>query len=329
MADTFLVVAEVRHGKLNSQSLEAIAAGQQLAGAAGKRLVVALPGKNVGGIAGDLAALEMSELVLVEHDLLDPYTPDGFCAALRGVIEDARPEYVLFPHTYQVRDFAPKLAAGFRRGLISDCVGTRSEGGDFIFVRQMFQGKANADVLPVGDGPHFVSFQAGAYRSDAVKRASKPCEPRRVGVTLDASRIRTKPEEAFREAAQSVDLSRADVIVAVGRGIKSAEGIDTARKLAGKLGAEIAASRPVCDEGWLPMDLQIGSSGQTVSPKLYVALGISGAIQHVVGMKGSRVVVAVNKDKSAPIFEVADFGIVGDLFEVVPALVEALEAASD
>jgi electron transfer flavoprotein alpha subunit len=323
MGDTILVVAEVRHGKLNPQSLEAIAAGQQLAGDA--RLVVALPGKGVGGIAGELATLEMRELLLVEHESLDPYTPDGFCAALRGAIEATRPEYVLFPHTYQVRDFAPKLAASFRRGLIADCIATKSDGGKLVFVRQMFQGKANADVVPVGEGPHFVSFQAGAYRSDAAKRAPKPCEPRRAAVTLDASRIRTRPEEPFREAAQSVDLSRADVIVAVGRGIKSPEGIETARKLAGKLGAEIAASRPVCDEGWLPMDLQIGSSGQTVSPKLYIALGISGAIQHVVGMKGSRVVVAVNKDKSAPIFEVADFGIVGDLFEVVPALVEALE----
>ena len=192
-------------------------------------------------------------------------------------------------------------------------------------MRQVFQGKYCADVELVGKPPHFVSFQAAAFREDAVRArgGSAPITP--VAVDLAADAIRAKPGERFREAKQAVDLTQAELIVAVGRGIKAPENVDLAKKLADALGAEIGASRPICDNGWLPMDRQIGSSGQTVAPKLYVALGISGAIQHMVGMKGSNTVVAINKDKEAPIFEVATYGIVGDLFEIVPPLTEEIK----
>ena len=324
MAETILIIAEQRQGKLNRASLETLVAAQQLAEARSAKLVVALPGKGVAAQAAEFSSKKLDELFLVEHDLLEPYTPDGFAAALRQLIEQLQPALVLFPHTYQVRDFAPKLAAGFKRSLISDCIGLGGDAGQTVFIRQMFQGKTNADVVAVGAPPVFASFQAGAFRADHVKEGAK-VEARKFEPRLSAEQIRSQPEEPFREAKQAVDLTQAERIVAVGRGIKEPQNLEMAKKLAALLGAELAASRPICDEGWLPMERQIGSSGQTVAPKLYLALGISGAIQHVVGMKGSRTVVAINKDANAPIFEVADYGIVGDLFEVVPALIEALE----
>ena len=243
----------------------------------------------------------------------------------KQAIAQAKPDLVLLPHTYQVRDFAPKLAASLGKGMIGDCVGYRHENGKLIFVRQMFQGKTAADVVFEGAAPWFATFQAGAFRADLVAQGSSKAPVTSVSVDLKPEQIRTKPLELFREAKQAVDLTQAPILVAVGRGIKAPENIPIAEKLAKLLGGELAASRPICDEGWLPMDRQIGSSGQTVAPKLYLALGISGAIQHVVGMKGSRTIVAINKDQNAPIFEVADYGIVGDLFEIVPALTEALE----
>jgi electron transfer flavoprotein alpha subunit len=265
---------------------------------------------------------------LVEHDLLENYTPDGYCVALKQVIEAAKPDLVLFPHTYQVRDFAPKLAASLGKGMVGDCIGFRHENGKLVFVRQMFQGKTVADVTFTAAAPWFASFQSGAFRADLLAaHASGKAPVNAVNVDLKAEQIRTKPLELFKEAKSSVDLTQAPLIVAVGRGIKAPENIAQAEALAKAMGAEIAASRPICDEGWLPMERQIGSSGQTVAPRLYMALGISGAIQHVVGMKGARTIVAVNKDQNAPIFEIADYGVVGDIFELMPALTEELQKA--
>ena len=325
MADTILIIAEQRQGQLHRQSLETLVAGQQLAAARGGRLVIAIPGKDVSALASELAAKKPDEIWRVEHDLLERYTSDGYAAALEQLAKQVQPALVLFPHTYQVRDFAPRLAARFGHSLISDCIALSASASETVFTRLMFQGKTNADVVPSGDPPHFVSFQAGAFRADALKAGSVKAEIKKADVQLSAEQIRSQPEDPFREAKQAVDLSQAEIIVAVGRGIKEPQNLEMAKKLASLLGGELAASRPICDEGWLPMERQIGSSGQTVAPKLYLALGISGAIQHVVGMKGSRTVVAINKDSNAPIFEVADYGIVGDIFEVVPALIEALE----
>jgi electron transfer flavoprotein alpha subunit len=323
-----LLIAEQREGKWNKTSFETLAAAQQIAANTKSKLAGLVIGKGVRSLAEELAASKLGEVLLVEHELLEAYTPDGFTIALGQVIAQVTPDLVLLPHTYQVRDFAPKLAASLGKGMIGDCVGYRNENGKLVFVRQMFQGKTAADVSFQGASPWFVSFQAGAFRADLVIRqdgARAPVKP--VAVELKPEQVRTKPLELFREAKQAVDLTQAPIIVAIGRGIKAPENIPLAEKLAKLLGAELAASRPICDEGWLPMDRQIGSSGQTVAPKLYLALGISGAIQHVVGMKGARTIVAINKDANAPIFEVADYGIVGDLFEIVPALTEELEKA--
>jgi electron transfer flavoprotein alpha subunit len=317
-----LVIAEQRGGKLNRATWETIAAAQQL----GDPVTVIVPGSGVGGAAGELSAAQVQEVVALDHAALEPYTPDGYTAALAQAIAQLAPALVLLPHTYQTRDFAPKLAARLDRALVTDVTAIKKAGAETLFVRPMFQGKLTADVAPQGPAPHIVTFQIGAFRADSAAKGTAAAPVRAIDVVIDASAIRQKPDAPFQEAKQAVDLSQAPRIVAVGRGIKGPEHLPLAQQLADALGAEIAASRPICDAGWLPMERQVGSSGQTVAPKLYLALGISGAIQHLVGMKGSSTIVAVNKDPDAPIFEVADYGIVGDLFEVVPAMIEALKA---
>jgi electron transfer flavoprotein alpha subunit len=320
-----LVVAEQREGKLNRASWETIVGAQQIGpgGNDGSDITVLVPGTNTAAVANELAAAQVKEVVTLEHAALEPYTPDGFTAALLDAIGQLSPDYVLLPHTYQTRDFAPKLAARMDRAIITDVTGVK---GGHTFTRPMFQGKLTADVEPQGTGPHFVTFQIGAYRVDQVAKGASRAAVRALTANLDASTIRQKPEAPFQQAKQAVDLSQAERIVSVGRGIKEQANIHVAEALATAIGAEIAASRPICDAGWLPMERQVGSSGQTVAPKLYLALGISGAIQHLVGMKGASTIVAINKDPDAPIFEVADYGIVGDLFEIVPAIIEAVKA---
>ncbi len=318
-----LVIAEQREGKLNRASWEAIAAAQQIAG--GMPIKVVVLGGTTGSVGSDLAGASVAEVLVAEHPALEPYTPDAFVMALQGLIEAQKPQVVALAHTYQTRDFAPMLAARLRKSLITDITGVKGTGTGATFTRPMFQGKLTAEVKPRGDAPHLLSFQIGAFRADAVQRGSSAATVTRASVNVEPAKIRQKPEPPFQEAKAAVDLSQAERIVAVGRGIKSQENLALAERLAKALGAEVAASRPICDNGWLPMERQIGSSGQTVAPKLYVALGISGAIQHLVGMKGSRTIVAINKDADAPIFEVADYGIVGDLFDIAPALTTELE----
>ena len=327
MSDTILVVVEQREGKLNRVSFETLTGAQALAAETGWTLEAAVAGSGVSGIAGEIAGKKVAKVYHVESPKLEPYTPDGFVAALKQLVERVQPRLVLMPHTYQVRDFAPKLAAGLKRALISDAVGYKYEGGKLLFTRQMFQGKFVADVSFAGEAPYFATFQNGAFRGDRVQLADSPAPVETVNVENADAVIRNKPEVPFKEAKQAVDLTQAEVIVAVGRGIKEQKNIAIAQQLADALGGEIAASRPICDSGWLPMDRQVGSSGQTVAPKLYLALGISGAIQHVVGMKGARSIIAVNKDSEAPIFEIADVAVIGNLFEIVPPLVEEVKKA--
>ena len=318
-----LVIAEQRGGKLNRASWEAVAAAQALSDVTGKAPVtVAVVGGDVTAPAGELAAAAVAEVLAAGHGSLAAYTPDAYAAAAQRLVESTSPAWVLLPHTYQTRDFAPTLAARLRRSLITDVTAV---GPDATLTRPMFQGKLAAQVRPLGDAPFVVTVQVGAFRADSVRKGAAPAPVRAIELDLNSVEIRQTPEAPFQEAKQSVDLGQAERIVAVGRGIKSQAHIAIAEKLAAAMGAELAASRPICDNGWLPMERQIGSSGQTVAPKLYVALGISGAIQHLVGMKGSRTVVAINKDAEAPIFEVAEYGIVGDLFEIVPALIAELE----
>jgi electron transfer flavoprotein alpha subunit len=326
MPDTILVVVEQREGKLNRVSMETLTAAQAIAAETGWTLQAAVIGNAVAGIAKEIAGVNLDKVYDLESPKLEPYTADGFSHALKQFIMERKPRLVLMPHTYQVRDFAPKLATALGATLVSDCIGFRKNGDRLLFTRQMFQGKFSADVSFTGEPPYFATFQAGAFRGDKVEMGGSAAVET-VSVDTPDGVIRNQPHEVFKEAKQAVDLTQASVIVAVGRGIKEQKNIDIARQLAEVLGGEIAASRPICDSGWLPMDRQVGSSGQTVAPKLYLALGISGAIQHLVGMKGSRAIVAVNKDSEAPIFEVADVAVVANLFDVVPPLIEEIKKA--
>ena len=314
-----LVVFEHRAGKIARISWEALAAAQRLG--TSETITAAILGAQTQTHSEDIATKAPGRVLRVEHPLLEQYTADGYCLALQQLIQAEGPTHVVLPHTYRVRDFAPALAARFGQVLISD-VTAITDGP--VFTRQLMQGRLNGSYRQTGAGPCFISVQAGAFPADlpAASGTIATFTP-----TINAAQIRTKPSEPFRAEAQAVDLTAAQMIVGVGRGIKSQDNLPVVQDLATALGAELGASRPICDSGWLPMERQIGSSGQTVAPKLYIAAGISGAIQHLVGMKGSQCVVAINRDPAAPIFEVADYGIVGDLMEVVPAITEAVKAA--
>jgi electron transfer flavoprotein alpha subunit len=323
MANGILVFIEHVEGNINRASLEAVRAAQLIGAETGQDVSAVVVGSGIGDLAAQVAGKKLSRVYTVDHPLLKLYSADGYSIALKQVIEQVQPALVVLSHTYEARDFAPKLAASLRRALVGDCIGYKMEDNQAVFTRQVFQGKLSVDVVPTDEPPHFVSFQVGSFRGDEVEAGQ--AEVQALSVNLDADQVRQQAEPRFKEAKAAVDLTQAPLIVAVGRGIKEQKNIEIVQKLAAAMGAEIAASRPICDNDWLPMDRQIGSSGQTVAPKLYLAVGISGAIQHLVGMKGSRTIVAINKDAEAPIFEIADYGIVGDLFEVVPALTAEIE----
>jgi len=317
-----LVVMEQHGGAWNRMSWETLAAGQEIAASLGGSCSAAVIGQDIGALAQELSGKKLEKVHVLDDPLLGVYTADGFAAAVETLVKKVQPRLVLLPHTYEVRDYAPKVATRFKTVLVSDVIRVRASGDDLVLVRLLFQGKLNGDVRPQGSGPHFASLQAGSYRAESVQAGSSIVETVSAGLTADL--IRSKPEAPFRESARAVDLTAAELIVSVGRGIKEKENIPIVEELAKALGAELAASRPICDNGWLPMERQVGSSGQTVAPKLYMAIGISGAIQHLVGMKGAKTIVAINKDSNAPIFEVADIGVVGDLFEIVPAVLDEL-----
>jgi electron transfer flavoprotein alpha subunit len=315
------VIFEYRNGKITRSSWEAASAAATLA--AGAPVTAVLLGADTQALAAEAAVGPFARVVRVEHPFLAPYSSDGYVTALHQLFQKESPTHAVLPHTYQVRDFAPRLATRFGQVLISDVIAL--EPGP-AFVRQLFQGRMNATYQLSGSGPCFISIQAGAFRATALSPGQDAVIETFVP-EVAPNNIRTSAGEPFRASSQTVDLGSAQLIVSVGRGIKDAANIPLVQALATALGAELAASRPICDAGWLPMERQVGSSGQTVAPKLYLAVGISGAIQHLVGIKGSQCVVAINKDPHAPILEIADYAIVGDLFEVVPALTAAITAA--
>ena len=320
MADGILVFIEHKAGTLNKTSLEAITAAQKFATGTGAKASAVVLGAP--SLAADVAQFDLEKVISAENEKLNDYTADAYADGLEKAIRATNPAYVIMSHTYQARDFAPKVAARFGKGLIGDCIRMNVEGGKATFTRRIFLGKLDADVVADGEPPTFVTFQSGAFRGDQARKGSGAAIDQ---MPIDVGDVRMKPEAPFQEAKQAVDLSKADIIVAVGRGIKSKDNLGLAEKLAEALGGDLAASRPICDAEWLPIDRQIGSSGQTVAPKLYIAIGISGAIQHLVGMKNSQTIVAINKDPEAPIFDIADYGIVGDLFEAVPVLTEEIK----
>ncbi|MBK7704764.1 MAG: electron transfer flavoprotein subunit alpha/FixB family protein [Acidobacteria bacterium] len=318
-----LVFIEHKDCVLNKTSLEAIAAAQSIGKDLGMKVSAVIPCGGECSLAAEIASYGLEKVIVAKNEKLGTYTPDGYADAWEAVIKAENPAYVVMSHTYQVRDFAPKVAARFGTELVGDVIRYTNDGGSLTFTRRIFLGKLDADVTIGGSGPFFVTFQSGAFRGENAEKGSAAV----VNLDVEIGEIRMTPEAPFQEAKASVDLTKSEVIVAVGRGIKSAENIAVAQSLADVLGADLAASRPICDSEWLPIDRQIGSSGQTVAPKLYIALGISGAIQHIVGMKNAGTIVAINKDAEAPIFDIADYGIVGDLFEAVPVLIEEIKKA--
>jgi len=316
-----LVFIEHKDCVLNKTSLEAITAAQNIGKDLGLKVAAVLPCDKDCALAQEIAGYDIEKVIVAKNDKLGTYTPDGYADAWEHVINATNPEYVVMSHTYQVRDFAPKVAARLGREVVGDCIRYSADGGKLTLSRRIFLGKLDADVTIGGDAPYFVTFQSGAFRGDNAEKGAATVET----IDVTVGDIRMTPEAPFQEAKATVDLSKSEIIVAVGRGIKSQENIALAQQLADVLGADLAASRPICDSDWLPIDRQIGSSGQTVAPKVYIALGISGAIQHIVGMKNAGTIVAINKDSEAPIFDIADYGIVGDLFDAVPVMIEEVK----
>lgn len=316
---SILVFIQQENGKINRLSKEAIAGAQQMGEALGNSVSACVFNE---ASANALTGLNLEKVILLNNEKLNDYNPLEFANAMEQVVKSENPDFIIAGHTYEARDWIPRLSARIDLPFVSDCTGFKNDG-EFNLVRSVFQGKISCDVS-LEDNKGFLSFQSGSFRADSVQSGS--CSVTTFDVDLSASTDSIRPGEKFQESKGEVDLTRADVIVSIGRGIGKEENLPIAEELAKSLNAEIAASRPVVDYGWLPHERQVGSSGQTVSPKMYLALGISGAVQHQVGMKGADCIVAINKDPNAPIFEIADYGVVDDLFEIIPKLTESLNA---
>ena len=252
---------------------------------------------------------------------IDKFNPLQYSLIMEHIIKEMNPDIIAFSHTYQARDWVPRLSAKLDIPFVSDCIDISKNTNGILLTKQMYQGKINADIST--SDPVIVSFQSGAFRADEVIEGNSNSANKTIELNMTNNTIR--PLDKFKESKGDVDLSSAEVIVSVGRGISKEENMYLIEELSKSLSAEIGSSRPVVDYGWLPHERQVGSSGQVVSPKLYLAVGISGAIQHQVGMKGADNIIAINKDPKAPIFEIADYGIVGDLFEIVPKLTELIK----
>lgn len=366
MAKRIWVVPQLKNGQVVRAGWEAIAAGRRLAALLGCQAEAVVLGEAVSGAADQVARRGLAAVHVADDPALGRYTPGVYIGVLAPALRKARPDFVVFPHTYQSVDYVPRLAQEVGAGLLPEVTGFVAEGGELVWTRPVLGGKMQSRVRVKGEGTVLVSVQAGAFPADSTPAqgaggsaagtseaagaragdapaADAPAAPTEAaeGPPAEGTAVRPQPL-AFDPAAlrpdrevlgyveaggHQVDLTKADMIVAVGRGVGGADKLAPVEELARALGAEIGASRPVIDSGWLPRDRQIGSSGQTVAPRLYIAAGISGAIQHLVGMKGSSVIVAINKDPNAPIFTVADYGWVGDLHEFLPALTEAVKKA--
>ena len=303
--------------------LESIAGAQKLASSTGLKTSAVVMGSNADALADEASQFDLGEVIRIKDELLSTYSSDGYAHAVKQIIDSESPTYVLFGHSYQVRDYVPKLSAKLMKPFLADNIALNVDGDTMTQTKQMFNAKLFSDVTARDQGPHLISFQSAAYNADTIAPGSPSV--RDYEVLLDSSMLKTQSEEPFKESAEDLDLAAAELIVSVGRGIGKEENIPLAQEFAKTIGAELSSSRPVVDSGWLPSVHQVGSSGQSVSPKMYLALGISGAIQHVVGMKGSKNIEAINKDPDAPIFEIADYGVVGDVLEILPKLNEALK----
>ena len=309
----FLVVVEDNRGSVHRMSLEAIVGAQKLGG----NITALAIGENANSLAQELSSVEIDKTLIVNHDAVSIYNSDGYTEVVTNVIQSTNPDVIIAGHSYQTRDFMPRVSARLDIPFIPDI--TMVEGDNYT--KQILNAKLNCTILSFLD-KRILSFQSACFRAEDIQNGTSKSQT--IDIDLDSSKVRSISEKPFQERASEVDLESAELIVSVGRGIEKEENTSIAFDLARILNAEVSASRPVVDAGWLPSFRQVGSSGSTISPKLYFSLGVSGAIQHVVGMKGSKNILAINKDPDAPIFEIADYAVVGDVLEIVPKLIEAL-----
>tara|TARA_B100000482_G_scaffold32343_1_gene20577 strand:+ start:726 stop:1688 length:963 start_codon:yes stop_codon:yes gene_type:complete len=316
-----LVVLENQRGKIHPFSIEAVAAGQKFAEKLNCELSILCIGEKVDELKSQAQSFKANKLILAQHAMIDMYSADGYSKVLSDIISELSPKYVLMGHSYMVRDFLPRVSAKLNIPFVSDIVSVDFNGGPH-FSKQVFNAKL-ATSIEVSSEQALLSFQSAAFSSDDLKEGGPDSEVQ-FNVELSDHDIKSQSEPEFQESSSGVDLTAAELIVSIGRGIESEDNLPTMQSLADAMGAEVASSRPVVDMGWLPPYRQVGSSGQVVSPKLYFSLGVSGAIQHVVGMKGSKNILAINKDEDAPIFEIADYAVIGDVLEIVPKLTEEL-----
>jgi electron transfer flavoprotein alpha subunit len=309
-----LVIIEHKNGVLHRMSREAISGAQKIGG----DITALVIGENAESVSNELSNFQIEKTVIVDHELVPSYNVDGYKEIIKQVVDSISPNIIITGHTYQARDFMPRVSAALDIPFIPDIV----ELENSIYIKQVLNSKLNASISSSSDRV-LISFQSASYSEEDIIKGSSRSES--FDVDLDSSSIKSQSDDPFQESASEVDLESAELIVSVGRGIEKEENKSIAFDLAKVIGAEVSASRPVVDAGWLPSSRQVGSSGSTISPKLYLSLGVSGAIQHVVGMKGSKNILAINKDPDAPIFEIADYAVVGDLLEIVPKLITALQ----
>jgi electron transfer flavoprotein alpha subunit len=321
---SILIVAEIQKGAIREASFELATFAHKVGSATGREVKSLVAGKGIGALAEDFAKRGGGEVFVADHDLLQNYSLDAFETAVRAAIEAAGAELILFSHTPNGWDLAPRIAADLEAGFVSDCFSMDAEDGQIVYHRRVFNGKLDARVT-ISSEKAVATVQPGA---GPVFEGTTEGSVSKLEVSLNADDLRARFVETKAAEAKGVDLSKAEIIISGGRGVGAPEKFpEVIQPLAEILGGAMGASRPVVDAGWLPHEYQVGSSGQVVQPKLYIACGISGAIQHLVGMKTSNYIIAINKDPDAPIFEVADLGVVADLFEIVPALTAALREA--
>lgn len=304
---------------INAVSKEALALSQEIAEKHNGSLSLLTFNESA---AEQLKKYTSDEILLANNEDLNDYNPLFYTAALEQVINDHSFDLLILAHTYQARDWVPRLSARSNIPFISDCIDYSTENNSIEWVRSLYRSKINCKIKATSD-KSIISVQSGCFKADNLKEGDSLINS--VDINLSSVDKTIVPGEKFKESGSQIDLSSSDVIVAIGRGIGKEENIPLATELSNSLGGLLASSRPVVDSGWLDHSLQIGSSGQVVSPKLYLALGISGAIQHVVGMKGSKSIISINKDPNAPIFELSDYGVVGDILEIIPKLNNAIK----
>lgn len=326
MAGGVLIVAEFEPDGLRAVSAEVVTAGRSVADALGQPLIALAAGPDIAARAGKLSGLGVDRLLIADDPGLDGLTTEPVVAVLAGVIEEIDPDVLLIPGTTAGRDYAPRLAARLGVGLAADCVDFSIDGGELVALRPVIGGRVQTAVRLPGQRPQMATVRSGSFaKAEATGQA---VEPERLPVQLDPNDLRVKVTDTRPKEGGAANLDVADRVVSGGRGLKEPDNFRLVEELAEVLDAAVGATRAVVDAGWRPHHEQIGQTGRTIAPRLYIAVGVSGAVQHNVGMQGSDYIVAINRDPDAPIFKIASFGIVGDLFEIVPALTSALRDAT-